>query len=195
MTCQDVKDVVKKYGTITDLVKTICSDRACTLDAIQKGLRDRDIEITDVALVAIISKIKEIVIFDKIPSYDIGDVVTYRRYWLGIVDMGETIGNMIICVEYKNFILYNVERYTDDAFRKHIISKLEFEELRRFVVSDTDGKGGLSEALKGLKIEKDKWKNYVLVDDGRVYCMKRNKQLGYSYKKYLGKLISRTPSK
>lgn len=194
MTCKDIKDVVEEYGTVIELVKAICTDRVCTLDAIQKNLKTKNVEIGEAALLAVIAQIEGMITFTKEDTYDIGDVVTYRRYWIwGRIARDETIGNTIVIIKYKKFYLYNDRRFTDDAFREHIFSKLEFEELKRTVVDNADG---LQKALDCLRIEKDKWTNYVFVDDEyQVHCKKWNKSLGCSTKENLGKSIRRTPSK
>lgn len=189
MTCKDVKSIISEYGTIAELVRSICRDTACTLDAIQKSLQTKNIEITEATLLAVISQINEMIIFSKVSTYDIGDIVTYKRYWFGIISRDETIGNTIVRVKYKNFYLYNDKRFTDDAFREHIHSKLEFEELGRVAI---DGADGLKKTLEHLNIEKDKWMNYIFVGDkGGIYCKKWQKNGEYSTTKYLGKLIRR----
>lgn len=193
MTCKDVKGIVDEYGTLAELVKSICTDRVCTLDAIQKSLKTKNIEITEAALLAVISQIHEMMIFSKKGTYDIGDVITYRRYWFNLINRGETIGNIIVRVEYKDFYLYNANRFTDDAFREHIHSKLEFKELRRVAIDSADG---LKNALEYLNIEEDKWVNYIFVGyKGGIYCKKLHKNGEYSTTEHLGKLIRRTPSK
>jgi hypothetical protein len=193
MTCKDVKDIVDEYGTLAELVKSICTDRACTLGAIQKSLKTRNIEITEAALLAVISQIHEMMVFSKKYTYDIGDVVTYRRYWFSLISRGETIGNTVARVEYKNFYLYNANRFTDDAFREHIYSKLEFKELGRVTIDNAEG---LKKALEHLNIEKDKWINYIFVGyKGGIYCKKWYRNGEYSLTEYLGELIRRTPSK
>jgi superfamily I DNA/RNA helicase len=183
MTCKDVKNIVDEYGTVAELVKTICTDRACTLDAIQKSLKTKNIEITEAALIAVISQIHEMMTFSKKGTYDIGDVVTYRRYWIGLINMGETIGNTIVRVEYKDFYLYNANRFTDDAFREHIHSKLEFKELGRVAIDSAEG---LKKALEHLNIEKDKWMNYIFVGyKGGIYYKKWHVRGEYSTTEYL----------
>lgn len=188
MTCIDVKDIVTEYGKVMDLVKEICSDRACTLDAIQKSLETKGIVVGDAALLSVIAQIKEMMVFSKEHTYDIGDVVTYRcrRKW-GLIMMSESIGNVIRRIEYKSFYLYNDKRFGDDAFREHMYSKLKFEELGK---TDTNNFGKLLEALQNLKIKEEELKNYVFVDDkNQVYCVK--KSLGSSITEYLGELIRR----
>ena len=187
MACIDVKNVVNEYGTVEDLVKEICSDRACTWDAIQKNLKAKNIEITEPALIAVIAQIEEMIVFSKAYKYDVAGAVTYKCKWFGLIDIGEKIGNTIVRIEYKNFYLYNVKMCTNDAFREHIFSKLEFEELRRVPVATYDG---LRKALEELNIEKDKWVNYVFVDDERfVHCKKWHKRGGFSTTECLGKLV------
>lgn len=190
MTCIDVKDTVTEYEKVMDLVKEICTDRVCTLDAIQNNLEKKGIVIGEAALLSVIAQIKEMMIFSKDRTYDIGDVVTYkdRRNW-GLIMMRESIGNVIRQIEYKNFYLYNDKRFEDDAFREHMYSKLKFEELGR---TDANNFGKLLEALQELKIEEEKLKNYVFIDDkNQVYCVQRC--LKSSITEYLGKLIRRTP--
>lgn len=192
MTCKDVKSIVKEYGTVMDLVKEICTDRACTLDAIQKSLKTKNIEITEAALLAVISQINEMMVFSKKGAYDIGDIVTYRRYWFSLINKGETIGNTIVRIEYKDFYLYNANRFTDDAFREYIHSKLEFKELGRVAIDSADE---LKKALECLNIEEDKWVNYILVGyKGGIYCKKWHVRGEYSTTEYLGEMIKRTPS-
>lgn len=191
MTCKELKDVVEEYGTVVELVKVICTDRACTLDVIQKNLVSQDVEINEEALLAVVAQIKEMMSFGKEHTYDIGDAVTYRHYWKGIIYKGEIIGNSIVRVDYKMFYLYNDKRFEDEAFREHIFSKLEFEELGR---TDANNFGKLLEALKDLNIDKAKWKNYVFVDTkNNVHCVTWS--LGHSTTENLGKLIRRTSSK
>jgi hypothetical protein len=193
MTCKDVKDTVEEYGTVAELVKTICTDRVCTLDAIQKSLETKGVKVSEGALIAIMSQIKEMMTFCKLPIYGIGDAVIYQHYWWGIVNMGEAIGNTIVQIEYKNFYLYNKNGFEDDAFREHVFSKLEFEELRRVEVSDS---WKLGKALEDLNIVRDKWTNYVNIGyKGGVYCKKWHDRGEYSTTEKLGKLISRTSSK
>lgn len=192
MACINVKEVVNEYGTVEDFVKEICTDRACTLDAILKNLKQRNIEITEPALLSLIARIEGMVVFDKEHKHDIGDIITYRHCYLGIIYVGEALGNTIVRIEYKRFFLYNEKRYKDEAFREHIFSKLEFEELERVPIDSTDI---LRKALEELKIEKDKWKNYVVVGDERlVFCKKWHMMGGYSTTECLGKLIRRTQS-
>lgn len=193
MTCINVIEVIKEYGTVEDLVKDICTDRACTLEAIQKSLKTRNLEITERVLLAVIAKIEGMIVFDKGSKYDIGDVVTYLHYYLGIINMGEAIGNTIVKVEYKNFFLYNDKRCKDEAFREHIFSKLEFEESRRVVLDTVDR---LKKALEELKIEKDKWMNYVCVGDKKlVFCKKWHARGRYATTECLGKLVRKESSK
>ncbi len=188
MTCKDVKDIVEEYGSVSELVKKICTDRACTLDAIQKSLKTQNIEMTEYVIAAIIAQIKEMMVFEKSHTFDVGNAITYHKCWFGIVDIGEEIGNTVVTVEYKDFYLYNMDRYEDKAFRRHILSKLEFEELGRTVINDDDK---LRDALESLNIDKEKWVNYALIDDrGDVYCVKWQESRGYSTTRYLGKLIS-----
>lgn len=190
MTCKDVKDIVEEYGTVKELVMAICTDRACTLDAIQKSLETKGVKIVDAALIAIIAQIDEMITFGKQDTYDIGDVVTYEHYHLfGLIYGGKKIGNTIVRVVYKNFYLYNKQRYTDDAFREHVFSKLEFEELERV---EMDNSEKLKDALEKLDIARYKWTNYVNIGyKGGVYCRKWSDRKGYSTTKKLGRLISR----
>lgn len=193
MTCKDVKGIIEEYGTVADLVKEICTDRVCTLDDIQKSLETKGTKITKTALIAVIDQIGDMMFFNKKPTYDIGDIVTYKRYWFGLICVGETIGNTIVRVEYKDFYLYNANRFTDKAFREHIFSKLEFEELRRVSVKDTNE---LEDALERLKIEKDKWINYIFVGrGGRIYYKQWQEMAGSSTTEYLGKLARKQSSK
>jgi membrane-anchored protein YejM (alkaline phosphatase superfamily) len=107
--------------------------------------------------------------------------------------MGEAVGNTLVQVEYKNFYLYNKNGFEDDAFREHVFSKLEFEELRRVEISDSQK---LSKALETLNIVTDKWTNYVSIGyKGGVYYRKWHDRGEYSTIEKLGKLISRTSSK
>lgn len=194
MECKNLKEVVEEYGTVAELVKEICSDRACTLDAVQKGLKTKGVDMTKAALLAVIAQIKEMMSFEKEDTYDVGDVVTYRSFYLwGLIYGGEKIGNTIVRIIYKKFYLYNGELFEDEAFREHIFSKLEFEVSERFAI---DGTGGLQKALEYLKIDKEKWTNYVFVGyKCGVYCKKWDKRFECITTEHLGKLIRRTPSK
>ena len=190
MACKDVKNVVEEYGTVMELVKAICTDRACTLDAIQKSLAEKDVIITETALLAVIAQIKEMITFRKESTYDIGDAVTYKTYWiLGMITRDERIGNMIRKIEYKNFYLYNDKRFWDSAFIEHINSKLEFEKLG---ITDVNSAKELYNSLVNLNIKKEGWTNYVFLLEEDVHCKKWNKTLNNITTEYLGKLIRRT---
>jgi hypothetical protein len=192
MACIDVKDIVEEYGKVEDLVKEICTDRACTLETIQKSLKTRNIEITESALLAVIAKIEGMIIFEKEGKYDVGDALTYRHYYFSIIYVGVSIGNVIMSIVYKNFYLCDEKRCKDKAFREHIFSKLEFEELRRVAVNNPEG---LKKALDYLNIEKDKWMNYVTIDNnGLIFCKKWHKLGEFSSTECLGKLVRKFPS-
>ena len=193
MTCKDVKDFVTEYAKVADEVKSICTNRACTLDAIQKTLSERGIEIGEAALTAVIAQIKEMMVFSKNDNYDIGATITYRKTGIsGIIDGGEKIGNEIVRVFYKNFYLYSTDRCHDDAFREHIYSKLKFEEDRRVAIDVSDK---LKSALESLGIAKEKWPIYVVIKDNKVYCKRWNDRFSTSSTEYMGKLIRRDPVK
>lgn len=193
MVYKNVKDVVEGYETIISLIIAMCKDRVCTLDNIQDSLEKQGITMTKDALTELMSQIKGIMLFTKESSYDIGDTVTYWRYWLfGLIYGGEKIGNEIVLIEYKPFYLYNNKRLTDDGLKGILLPGLEFEELRRIAVTS---KEELKQALFSLKIANKEWKNYVVIDDkDKVWCKRFNPmEIGNMTTEYLGKFVKRTP--
>lgn len=185
MACKEVKEYAAEYGKLADEIKNICTDRACTLDAIQKTIEEKGIKVSESALLTMISQITGMMTFSKHDTYDAGDIITYQK---GKIFKSETIANLLVIVSYKKFYLYNLERYKDDAFKEHIRSKLDFETSGRETIRCTSD---LENALGNLNISVEKWENYVFVSefDAKVYCMKKAKDKNYVTKKYLGKFI------
>ena len=193
MTCKDVKDFVSEYEKVTEEVKSICTDRACTLDVIQKALSERGMEIGEAALTTVMSQIRRMMVFQKDYSYDIGSTIIYRRTGIiGIINSEEMIGNEIARVLYKNFYLYSSDRYNDDAFREYIYSKLKFEEAQRVAIVNSEN---LKNALESLGIEHEKWTNYVVVSGRKVSCQRWDPMVGCPSTKHLGKFIRQVPIK
>jgi len=193
MVCKNVKDIVEGYETTISVIIALCTDKACTLDYIQQYLEKQRITITEDNLYILMSQIKEMMLFSKENSYEIGDAVTYWSYWVfGLIYGGEKIGNEIVHVEYKPFYLYNNKRFTDDAFRQYVFPKLEFEEIRRVTINNGQE---LQKALICLNIDKNKWTNYVFVNDkGKVRCKGWNPlAIGCVYTQDLGNFVKRTP--
>ena len=188
MVCKNVEEYTIEYGKVVDEIKKICTNRACTLGAIQKTLEEKGVKASDGALLAVISQIEGMITFSKYETYDIGDAITYQK---GRILKSEMIANLLVEISYREFYLYDLERYKDTAFKEHIRSKLEFEVHEKDTIKYTSE---LECALENLNIPIEKWENYVFIKEytDQVYCMKRDIKKNYNSKKYLGIFIRKT---
>ncbi len=187
MVCKNVEEYTIEYGKLVDEIKNICTNRACTSGTIKKTLEDKWKKVNEATLLAMLGQIEGMMTFGRSDTYEIGDVITYLK---GNIFKSEMIGNLMVKVSYRNFYLYNAERYKDTAFKEQIRSKLEFEVYEKDTIKCTSE---LKWALRNLNIPVEKWENYVFIKEGtdKVYCMKRN-ECDYVDDKYIGRLVKRT---
>lgn len=168
MACADVKEYIKEYENIANEIQKICTDRVCTLDAILKMLENKGIVLGESTLLAAICQIKGMMHFDKMPKYDIGDAVTYKS---GRIFKSEKICNLLVEITYERFYLYNPHSIEDQAFREHILSKIEFEiHEQKTITCGSD----LRRVLRVLNIPKECWWNYVFLVGDDVHCVLDN---------------------
>ena len=187
--CKDVKGFTEEYGKIEDEIKAICTDRACTTDAILKILNDKGIKLDVATLLSMLGQILGMMFFDKKPTYEVGDSVVYEK---GMIFKSKQIGRLLVEVKYKKFYLYNPARNGIDAFHNCIQNKLEFEVSEKNTITCSED---LERALYGLDISSEEWKNYVFIFGNKVFRIRYDISYRKSFKDYAGKLIGRVPPK
>lgn len=187
MTCKNVKEYIEQYENTADKVKQICTGRVCMSGSILKALEDDGITLNESTLMSVICQIEGMMSFRKDSTYDIGDTVIYLSGW---PIKRQKICNLLVEVTYEVFYLYDCDRHKDQAFREHILSKIDFG-IRS--IMDVDCKSDFLTALEHLNIPEERRSRYAVLEDNGVclYHISGDDECTTTFMKREGTLVKR----